>query len=101
MKKILLLGFILALFAAAASAQQTENHRFRHQREMQSSRRGELSRSEARKLRHDQLRYRVARRRAQRDGIITPLERRRLYKMRRHERREMYGFRHNNYRRVI
>lgn len=101
MKKILFLGLILTLFAAAASAQQTTRGRFHHQRDMQSSHRGGLDRFEARHLRHDQFRYRIARRRAHRDGIVTPFERRRLNKMKRHERHEMYRFRHTHHGRVI
>jgi len=101
MKKIFFLALTLTLFAAAASAQQTENNSFRHRREMQTSRRGEINRFEARKLRHDRLRYKIARRRAHRDGIVSHLERRRLNEMRRHDRREAYRFRHNNHRRVI
>jgi hypothetical protein len=101
MKKIIFLGLILTLFAAAASAQVTDGRRFHHQREMRSSHRGELNRLELRRLHHDQLRYKIARRRAHRDGIVTPFERRRLHKMRRHDRRELYRFRHNNHHRVI
>jgi hypothetical protein len=101
MKKIFFLGLILTLFAFAASAQQTNHQRFRHQREMQSSHRGELNRFELRRLHHDQQRNKIARRRAHRDGVVTPFERRRLHKMRKHERHELYRFRHNNRRRVI
>ena len=101
MKKIFFLGLILTLFAAAASAQETNGDRFRHRREMQMHRRGELNRFELRRLHQDELRYRIARRRAHRDGIVGPLEHRRLNKMRRHDRRELYRFRHNDRRRVI
>jgi len=101
MKKILFLALILSLFAAAASAQVTDGHRFRHQRDMQSFHRRELTRPELRRLHHDQIRYKIARRRAHRDGRVTSLERRRLLQMRKHERRELYRFRHNDHRRVI
>ena len=101
MKKIFFVGLILTLFAVAASAQQTNRHRFRHQREMQSFHRGELNRFELRRLHHDQQRNKIARRRAHRDGIVTPFERRRLHKMRKHQRHELYRFKHNNRRRAI
>jgi hypothetical protein len=101
MKKILFLGLILTLFAVAASAQITDRQRFRHQREMQSPHRGELNRPELRRLHQDRVRYKIARRRAHRDGIISPFERRRLNKIRNHNRHELYRFRHNNHRRVI
>ena len=100
MKKILFLGLILTLFAAAASAQQTDRKRFRHQREVQSFHR-ELNRPELRRLHQDRVRHKIARRRAHRDGMVTPLERRRLHQIRKHNRRELYRFRHNNHRRVI
>jgi hypothetical protein len=101
MKKIFFLGLILTFFSVAVSAQITEGQRFHHQREMRSSHRGELNRYELRRLHQDEFRYKMSRRRAHRDGIITPFERRRLNKMRRHERHELYRFRHNNHRRVI
>ena len=101
MKKIFFLGLILTLFAAAASAQQMQGSGFRHHREMQAHRHRDLNRHELRRLHHDELRYGVARRRAHRDGIITPLERRRLNKMRHHERRESFRYSHNNRRHVI
>jgi hypothetical protein len=101
MKKIFFLGLILSLFAMTASAQQTNTHRFRHQRELQSHHRGELNRYELRRLHQDELRYKIARRRAHRDGTITRLEHRRLNNMRRHQRHELYRFRHNDRRRVI
>jgi hypothetical protein len=101
MKKIFFIGLILTLFTVVASAQVTEGQRFHHQREMRSSRRGELNHYELRRLHRDGLRYKMSRRRARRDGIVTPFEHRRLNKMRRHERHEHYRFRHNNQRRVI
>ena len=102
MKKILFLGLILTLvFSVSASAQIADGHRFRHQREMQGFRRGELNRFELRRLHHDEFRYRMARRTAHHDGRVTPFERRRLNHMRRHDRRELYRFRHNRFHRVI
>jgi len=101
MKKIFFLGLILTLFSVVASAQVTEGQRFRHQREMRSSHRGELNRYELRRLHQGEFRYKMSRRRAHRDGIITPFERRRIHKMRRHQRHELYRFRHNNRHRVI
>lgn len=102
MKKIFFLGFILTLiFSVSASAQVTEGRHLRHQRESQGFRNGEINRFEMRRLHHDQFRYHMARRRAYRDGRISPFERRHLNKMRRHERRELYRFRHNRFHHVI
>jgi hypothetical protein len=39
----------------------------------------------------------MARRRAHYDGRISPYERRHLNRMTRHERRELYRFRHNRF----
>lgn len=101
MKKLLFLGLILTLFAGALSAQQTRNDRFSHQREIQSSRHGQLNRVEVRHLRNDGLRYKIARRRALHDGNVSRFERRRLHNMKRDQRRDRFRFRHNNRRRVI
>ena len=100
MKKILFLGFIITLvFSVSASAQVTDGKRNLHQREAQTFRHGDLNRYESRHFHHDEFRYRMARRRAYYDGRISPYERRHLNKMRRHERHELYRFRHNRFHR--
>jgi len=102
MKKIVFLGLILTLMVGAASAQvQSRGDRFRHQQTMKSFRQGDLNRYELRKLHRDDKRFRAARRRAHRDGRVTPFERRRLNHMRKHDRREYFRFKHNRHRRVI
>ena len=102
MKKILFFGLILTLvFSVSASAQIADGRHFRHHREMQSFRHGELNRYELKRLHQNEFRYRMARRRAYRDDLVTPFERRRLHQMRRHDRHESYRFRHNRFRRVI
>ena len=90
MKKVIFLGLILTLFAAAASAQQEAAPRLHRQSEMQSFHRRNLNRSEARRLHKDEMRYKMARRKAQADGIVTRAERRRLNKIRMHNSRELY-----------
>lgn len=96
MKKVLFLGLILTLFAAAASAQQMAPPRLHQHREMQSFNRRNLSRPESRRLHKDEVRYKMARRKAQADGIITRSERRRLNKMRMRN-RELYRLNHNRH----
>lgn len=91
MKRILFLAVILSLVTTVVSAQRIGRR----------SHRGEITRLEARHLKKDQRHYRIAKRMARRDGVITPRERRRLVAMRRDERRDLYRFRHNNRRRVI
>ena len=96
MKKILFLGLILTLvFTVSASAQVTDGKRYHQQTEMKSFRHGDRDRYESRRSHHDEFRNNMARRRAYRDGRISPHERRHLNRMRRHERNEFHRFRHN------
>ena len=96
MKKILFLGLILTLvFTVSASAQVTDGKRYQQQRETRSFQHGDANRYESRRLHRDDFRYKMARRRAYRDGRISSYERRHLNRMRRHERNEFHRFRHN------
>lgn len=101
MKRFLTLGFILVLLSVTASAQQGPGNRFRRQRMTNGFNNGQLTRPERFELRKDEFRYKTSQRRARRDGIVTPFERRRLHKIRQHGRRDQFRFRHNGRRRVI
>ena len=93
MKRILLLTVTLALVTTVVSAQRiTRSPR---------QNRGEITRFEAHKLQRDQRQYKIARKMAVRDRVVTPRERRKLRAIRKHERRDLFRFRHNNRRRVI
>jgi Ni/Co efflux regulator RcnB len=96
MKKILFLGLILALFAAAATAQQTHGNRLQHQREFRSLQRTELNHQQQRRLHRNEARYELARKKAYRDGRITPSERRQLRRLKEYQRHELYRLRHKN-----
>ena len=100
MKKLFVLGVILTLLAASASAQGAGD-RIHRQRTERSFDNGQLTRPERSRLHKDQVRIKTERRRAFRDGRVNPSERRRLHKMRRHERREMRRFKHNPRRRLL
>ena len=100
MKKLLLLAAIGMLITAAASA-QTQGDRFRRERIEQGFRNGQLTRPERNHLRFDEFKYKSERRRAFRDGVVTPRERRKLHHMRVHDRREMFRMKHNGRRRLI
>jgi len=102
MKKILFLGLILTLVVSvSASAQVTDNKRYREQRETQSFRHGDPNRYESRHFHHrHEFRYNMARRRAYHDGRISRYERRHMNRMRRHERHEFYR-RHHRYHHAI
>lgn len=100
MKRILLLSFVLTLFVASASAQDRGDRIRRHRIERSFDNR-QLTRPEKFRLQKDRFRYKAEKRRAVRDGRVSPLERRKLSKMRRHDRREMFRLKHNRRKRVI
>lgn len=100
MKKILVLGVVFALFTVAASA-QTGRDRIRKHRIERGFETGQLTRGEKYRLHKNQMQYRFERRRAVRDGRISPMEQRRLHKMRVHDRRETFRYKHNMRKRVI
>ena len=102
MKKILFLGLILTLvFTVSASAQITDGKRYQQQRETRSFQHEDPNRYESRRLHHDEVRYKMARRRAYHDGRISSYERRYLNKMRKQQRHEFHRSRHNSYRHPI
>jgi hypothetical protein len=100
MKKLFVLGVILTLMAASASA-QGPGDRTRHQRIERGFNNGQLTRPERFRLQNDHRRFETEKRRSFRDGRVTPHERRRLHNMRRHDRREMFRYKHNGRRRMI
>ena len=101
MKKILTLSLALVLLSAAASAQKGPGDRIRRHSLTQGFNDGRLTKPERFELRKDAFRYQKLNRKVRRDGVVTPLEHRRLRNARLHERREMFRFRHNGRRRVI
>ena len=100
MKKIIAIGLVLTLVSFAASAQRIQDRGKRYRMEQRFNDR-QLIRPERFKLRNDVLRYKIAQRKSRRDGFVGPMERRRLMMMRQHNRRELFRFRHNRFRRVI
>ena len=92
MKKVTILSLVFVLISTAVSAQRPSN-RYR--------RFNQITPLERFELRKDALRYKMAERRAHRDGFVTPPERRKLHKIKRHNRKDLFRFRHNNRRRVI
>jgi hypothetical protein len=100
MKKLVTLSLLVLLMSTAVSA-QIRSDRFRRQRITHGFSNGQITRPERLELRKDQFRYRIAERKAHRDGRVTPLERRRLQAIKRDNRRELFRFKHNNRRRII
>jgi hypothetical protein len=95
MKKIFSLCALLVLLSVAASA-QTRNSNIRRARP-----RVQVTRPERLELRKDVFRYEALQRRSHRDGVVTPLERRRLHKEKRETRTDRFRYRHNGRRRLI
>lgn len=99
MKKITILSLILILFSVAASAQQRSG--IRKHRIVQGNNNGQITRPERVQLRNDVIRLKMVQRNAKRDGVITPLEKRRIHKMKCTTRRDAFRFRHNGRKGVI
>ena len=98
MKKIVALSLILVLISAAASAQHGSSIR-KHR--VHQSINNSITRPEGHQLRKDAVRYKAAQRIARRDGVVSPLEKRRLHKLRTDTRRDAFRFRHNGRNRLI
>ena len=101
MKKILSISLILILLSVAASAQRGPGDRIRRSYVAPGFNNGQLTRPEKFELRKDAIHYKTAQRNARRDGIVTPLERRRIHRLKCETRRDAFRFRHNGRRRVI
>ena len=100
MKKILILGAVFALFTTAASAQLRSDAVQRHRIE-KGFQSGQLTRGEKFKLKKDHGKYAKAKRKALRDGRLTPMEKRKLNAMKRHNSRKTFAMKHNHRRRVF
>jgi hypothetical protein len=97
MKKILVFSLFFGLISAAASAQvrvrvTSPNVRLNS---------NQLAWGEKRELRKDAVRYRMIKRKVGRDGIVTPIERRKLRRAKCDTRRDLIRFKHNGRRRII
>jgi hypothetical protein len=101
MKKILILGLIVAFTTISASAQRGPGNRIHKYRMHQGFRSGEITRVERLHLRKDAVRLNMVQRNARRDGIVTPAERVRIHRLKADTRRDMFRFRHNGRQRVI
>lgn len=97
MKKIVTLSLILVLISFAASAQVG----VRKHRSGRNCTRNQITVGERVELRKDAIRYKMLQRRSQRDGIVTPIERRRIQRAKTEIRRDAFRFKHNPRRRLI
>lgn len=96
MKKIIGLSLVLVLLSVAASAQTNLR-----KKAARNCTRNRVTAGERAELRQDAVRYKMLQRRAKRDGVVTPIERRRVQKARVEVRRDAFRFKHNARRRVI
>lgn len=99
MKKITVVSLILILFSVTASAQRGPG--IRKQRATQGFHNGQVTRPERVQLRNDVIRLKMVQRNAKRDGVVTPIEKRRINKMKCNTRRDAFRFKHNGRNRVI
>lgn len=97
MKKITALSLILILFSVAASAQ----HGIGIRNHTQRFNNGQITRFEKIQLKRDLVRSNIVQHNVRRDGVITPLEKRRVHKAKCKTRRDAFRFRHNGRNRVI
>jgi hypothetical protein len=94
MKKILFLSLSLVLITASVSAQGPRD-RVNRDRVVQGHRSGALTRGETHHLVRQQKHIKHTERMARRDGHVTPYERHKIRKMKKHHSREVYRFKHN------
>ncbi len=97
MKKYFYISLILVLISSAVSAQRINGVGVRP-RGINSER---ISRPERYQLRRDMIRLNMVQRNARRDCIVTPVERRKIYRSKCNTRRDAYRFRHNGRHRLI
>lgn len=90
MKKIVVLGLVIALFTVTASAQKGFDRS--KKRDFSTH---HMTRGDKHKMHKKSAQYKKMEKRFKRDGKITPSERRQLHKMKMHDRREAYRFKHN------
>lgn len=94
MKKLMLVGLMMGVFAFAADAQRGVRYHKRAEVNRAHAQ-GRLTQYEKMKLHQNDRQYHRAKRQALRDGRISPRERYTLHKMRQHDRRETFRFKHN------
>ena len=100
MKKIIALSVVFALFSVAAFSQKGKSI-LERERIHNGFRTGELTRAEKMKLKKNDIQYRKAYRRYAKDGHLSRGEKRKLYAIKKHDRRETFRFRHNDRKRII
>ena len=94
MKRTIVVSLLFLLIASASMAQRGGfNRQVRPVRD--------ITAYDRLQLRRDALRFRIAGKLAESDGIVSPMERRRLHKIRRRTRRDTFRYRMSKRRRII
>ena len=101
MKKILIPAIAILLTSALSSAQQASDNRVQNLRIESGVRSGKLNRAERVRIRKDQFRYKMEQKKARRDGVVTPGEKRKLNMMKKKNNRQIFRMKHNRRNRVI
>jgi hypothetical protein len=96
MKKILFFSLMLLTLTVAASAQIGAKNRCANRRGIATR----LTPVEKHDLRKDVLRQRTAQRMAKRDGVVTPVERIRIHRLKAETRRDAFRYTHNRRNRI-
>ncbi|NOT50998.1 MAG: hypothetical protein HOP10_06950 [Chitinophagaceae bacterium] len=98
MRKIIGLGLVLLILSVAASAQRVIVGSPRVRVGITTN---ELTRAERLQIRKDAIRYKRLQRKCRRDGVVTPIERKKIQRAKRETRRDVFRYKHNNRRRLI
>ena len=101
MKNILVLGITIVLISATGYTQQLRDNMVQNFRVERGVKSGQLTRIERSRVRKDQFRYKMEQKKARRDGVVTPGERRNLNMMKRKNNRQIFRMKHNRRNRVI
>ena len=101
MKNILVFGITIVLISATGYTQQLRDNMVQNFRVERGVKSGQLTRIERSRVRKDQFRYKMEQKKARRDGVVTPGERRNLNMMKRKNNRQIFRMKHNRRNRVI
>lgn len=100
MKKILSLTVAFTLIAAASFAQQASSgDNIRRHSARQEYKKGEANKFDKSDSRKDAAKFKAGKHRSWKDGKITHKERKKLHKMKKHNRHHGYAAKHNHHRR--
>ena len=97
MKKLVLLGFAFTLLIASASAQSIRGDRNSKSHNGFNDRR--VTPGEKFRMKKNDVRYHRTERKFKRDGRLSRMEKRKLYKMKRNDRHDAFRYKHNRHRR--